>query len=110
MSFGTSEMIQKKPATQGAFHWFPLHVPRPVLSSPERRGEARRTHGTSSQVRKNKLAHWDSENTIIWGFSGNSNGSVGFLRSVVESLMGQNEKEMQGEREVEGKQALICLK
>lgn len=27
MSFGTSEMIQKKAATQGAFHWYPLHVP-----------------------------------------------------------------------------------
>lgn len=85
MSFGISEMIQKKAGE-----------------------ELQEGHtGKSSQGRKNKLAHRDSENTIVWGFSGNSNGSVGFPRSVVESLMGEDEKEMQGEREVEGKQAYL---
>lgn len=64
----------------------------PTACPRERRGDARRTHRKSWQGRKNKLAHRDSENRIVWGFSGNSNCSVGFLRSVVESLIEENEK------------------
>lgn len=90
-------MIQKKAATSGGLSFVLTACPlaRPVPRE-ERTGDAERTHWESSQRRRNRLAHRESDSTPVRGFSGRSTCSVGCLRSVVESATGKRERNAGG--------------